>query len=274
MRTVLSIANFNMHCGMDGWGRPFDYVGAIRSLDTDVIVLEESWTVAGEPRGQAEVAAQQLGYDVVTHPLGEGRRIRPQVPHKAASWIAQPSWSDSNRALYMDGVRPLPAKVQALERWQSAEMGSWGIAVLTRPGLGVESHRVLPLTQLRADGVRRAALVVDLTVDGHPLSVVGTHMPHLPYGSHRTWAELRRLLRSSVRPDAVLSGDMNTWGPLVVAFMPGWRRAVRGRTWPSWKPHSQIDHIVVHGALRVLWGEVLPDAGSDHRPIRTTLEVR
>ena len=28
-RTVLSIANYNMHCGMDGWGRPYDYTRAI-----------------------------------------------------------------------------------------------------------------------------------------------------------------------------------------------------------------------------------------------------
>src|ERR1700761_5793865 len=40
--TLLSIANYNMHCGMDGWGRPYDYVAAIASLDADVIVLEEA----------------------------------------------------------------------------------------------------------------------------------------------------------------------------------------------------------------------------------------
>ena len=33
-RTVLSIANFNMHCGMDGWGRPYDYVAAIARART------------------------------------------------------------------------------------------------------------------------------------------------------------------------------------------------------------------------------------------------
>ncbi len=268
---MLSIANYNMHCGMDGFGRPYDYVGAITALGTDVIVLQESWTVAGESEGQAEQAARALGYDVVTHVLGEGRRIRPQ-DENGSSWISQPSWSNANRALYMDGVKPMPAKVQALPRWQAAEPGAWSIAMLTRPGLSVSSHRVVPLRQLRADGVRRAALMRDVSVAGRTVTVIGTHMPHLPYGSHRTWAELRRLLRTSARPDAVLSGDMNTWGPLVVFFLPGWHRAVRGRTWPAWKPHSQIDHIMVRGGLRPVSGDVLPDAGSDHRPIRTTLE--
>jgi endonuclease/exonuclease/phosphatase family metal-dependent hydrolase len=269
---VLSVANFNMHCGMDGWGRPFDYIGAMASFDADVIVLEEVWTVSGEETGQAEAAAAALGYTVFTHELGQGRRIRPQATAKG-SWIAQPSFSDAKRALYMDGQRPQPAKVQALARWQEAEPGTWGIAVLVRPELAIEATKVLPLQQLRADVVRRAALVVDLTVAGRPVSVVGTHMPHIPYGSHRTWAELRRILRTEARPDAVLSGDMNTWGPLVRFFLPGWHRAVVGRTWPSWSPHSQIDHIVTRGALRPLSGEVLPDAGSDHRPIRTTLEL-
>jgi endonuclease/exonuclease/phosphatase family metal-dependent hydrolase len=110
-------------------------------------------------------------------------------------------------------------------------------------------------------------------VEGHPISVAGTHMSHLHMGSHRNWAELRRQLRTEARPDAVLAGDMNTWGPLVHLFLPGWQRAVIGRTWPSWKPHSQIDHIMVRGALRAEAGVVLPDAGSDHRPVRAELSV-
>ena len=173
----------------------------------------------------------------------------------------------------MDGVRPVSAGVQALPRWQEAERGTWGIAVLVRPELPIEATRLVPMSTLRADRVRRAALVVDLTVEGHPISVAGTHMSHLHMGSHRNWAELRRQLRTEARPDAVLAGDMNTWGPLVHLFMPGWRRAVIGRTWPSWKPHSQIDHIMVRGALRAEAGVVLPDAGSDHRPVRAELSV-
>jgi endonuclease/exonuclease/phosphatase family metal-dependent hydrolase len=78
----------------------------------------------------------------------------------------------------------------------------------------------------------------------------------------------------AARPDAVLVGDMNTWGPLVHVFIPGWRRAVVGRTWPTWRPHSQIDHILVRGAaLRTRRGVVLPHAGSDHRPVRAELDV-
>ncbi len=196
---MLSIANFNMHCGMDGWGRPFDYLGAIESFGTDVIVLEEAWTADGDDEGQAELAAAHLGYQVFTHMLAEGRRIRPQ-PGAGSSWIAQPSWSGRNRALYMDGLRTQPEKVRALARWQEAEPGRWGIAVLVRPDWPVEATRLLHMSVLPSDMVRRAALVVDLTVEGHPISLVGTHMSHLLYGSHRNWAELRRQLRRGAAP--------------------------------------------------------------------------
>jgi endonuclease/exonuclease/phosphatase family metal-dependent hydrolase len=271
--TVLSIANYNMHCGMDGWGRPYDYVAAIAALDADVIVLEEAWTVAGDSSGgQAAEAARHLGYQVQAHTLGEGRRVRPQ-PEAPSRWRARNLFSDRAKALYMDGVRPVSARARGLARWQDAEQGTWGIAVLVRPSLAIESVQVVPMSALRADRVRRACLVVDLTVDGHPISVAGTHMSHMHMGSHRNWAELRRQLRTVARPDAVLSGDMNTWGPLVHLYMPGWRRAVIGRTWPSWNPHSQIDHILVQGAVRAVAGVVLPHSGSDHRPIRAELEV-
>jgi endonuclease/exonuclease/phosphatase family metal-dependent hydrolase len=275
LATVLSIANFNMHCGMDGWGRPYDYLAAIAALDADIVVLEETWTAdgdGGDRDGQAERAARHLGYQVVAHTIGEGRRIRPQ-PDADDRWIAQPSTRDRNRALYIDGVRPLHRGVQSLSRWQEAEPGSMGIAVLVRPELSIEASRILELRRLKADRMRRAAIVLDVTVDGRPISVGGIHMSHLLYGSPRHFAELRQRLRTEARPDAVLAGDMNSWGPPVRLFMRGWRRAVIGRSWPAWRPHSQIDHILVRGAVRPLAGAVFPHSGSDHRPIRAELEI-
>lgn len=270
---MLSIANFNMHCGIDGWGRPFDYLAAIAALDADVIVLEETWTHAGDDSGgQSAEAARQLGYQIVAHTLGHGRRIRPQ-PEAPHSWRARAFWSDQNKALFMEGVRPESEKVKALTRWQEAEQGSWGIAMLVRPELEIEATRLVHMRNLRIDRVLRAAIVADLTVDGRPISVAGTHMAHLLYGSPLNWAELHKKFKTEARPDAVLAGDMNSWGPLVHLFMPGWRRAIIGRTWPTWRPHSQIDHILVRGSVRPAGGRVLPHAGSDHRPIRVDLHL-
>jgi endonuclease/exonuclease/phosphatase family metal-dependent hydrolase len=269
---VLTVANYNMHCGMDGWGRPYDYLAAIGSLDADVIVLEECWTADGAATGQAEEVAAALGSQLVAHALGEGRRIRPQ-PDADDTWAPQPIWAEKNRALYMDGVRPLTESWTTLERWQEAEPGIFGIAVLLRPGLSIEETRLVHMSVLKRDRVRRAAIVVDLTVDERPISVVCTHMSHLLYGSPRNWRELHHQLKTEARPDAILVGDMNTWGPLVHAFIPWWRRAVRGRTWPAWRPHSQIDHILLRGAVHSVRSAVLADAGSDHRPVRAELRV-
>jgi hypothetical protein len=44
---VLTVANFNIHAGIDGWGRPYDFVSACRQIDADVLVLEETWTGDG-----------------------------------------------------------------------------------------------------------------------------------------------------------------------------------------------------------------------------------
>jgi endonuclease/exonuclease/phosphatase family metal-dependent hydrolase len=178
------------------------------------------------------------------------------------------------RSMYLTNTRPLRAADVASARYQEGVPGSWGIAVLTRGEWVIEGTRTLDLPLLTRDWVHRAAIVVDLTAEGVPVSVVGTHMSHLEYGSHQHYATLNRLLRTEARPDAVLLGDMNLWGPPVAAFLTGWHRVVKGRTWPAWNPHSQIDHILVRGQIQARSGEVLPAAGSDHRPVRAELILR
>ncbi|HEX7521178.1 MAG TPA: hypothetical protein VF441_03870, partial [Acidimicrobiia bacterium] len=62
--------------------------------------------------------------------------------------------------------------------------------------------------------------------------------------------------------------------PAVSAMLPGWRRPVRGRSWPSHRPHSQIDHVLLGPGIEALDAGVLDDVGSDHLPIRVTLDLR
>ena len=114
----------------------------------------------------------------------------------------------------------------------------------------------------------RALLQAELDVDGTNLTVVATHFSHLEFGSPLHAAALRRGLPPTDRP-AVFVGDMNMWGWTIAAMVPkGWRRVVRGKTWPARRPAHQIDHLLVTPSVEVVRGEVLPDAGSDHRPIR------
>ena len=272
---MLTVANFNMHAGIDGWGRPFDHVAVCAAFDADVLVLQESWTNddEGPGSGQAEQIAAALGYQIVTCTLARGRRSRPD-PAATDRWLPHLGFRSDRRSMYLTNTRPLRPADLASARYKEGESGSWGIAVLTRGEWVVEGTRTLHLPTLPRDWVHRAAIVVDLTAEGVPLSIVGTHMSHLEYGSHRHYASLNRLLRTEARPEAVLLGDMNLWGPPVRAFLSGWHRAVRGRTWPAWNPHSQIDHILVRGKIGVSAGEVLAAAGSDHRPVRADLILR
>jgi endonuclease/exonuclease/phosphatase family metal-dependent hydrolase len=272
---VLTVVNFNLHAGIDGWGRPFDVIAACATFDADVLVLQEAWAndTEGTGSGQAEQIATALGYEAVTCTLAKGRRTRPH-PGATEHWMPRLGFRASVRSLYVSTDKPFHATELAATRYQQGDSGSFGIAVLTRRGMTVDRTHTLRLPILERDRVHRAAIVVDLRVGGVPLSVVGTHMSHLQYGSPRNYADLRRLLRTEARPEAVLLGDMNLWGPPVRAFLPDWRRAVRGRTWPAWRPHSQIDHILVRGNIEVASSEVLPAAGSDHRPVRAELTLR
>jgi endonuclease/exonuclease/phosphatase (EEP) superfamily protein YafD len=85
-------------------------------------------------------------------------------------------------------------------------------------------------------------------------------------------AHLRGQLPRGPEP-TIVAGDFNLWGPPVVTILHGWRRTVRGRTYPAHRPHSQIDHILVNRAVRCVAAEVLPAYGSDHRAVRARLTV-
>ena len=262
------VATFNAHAGVDGWGRPFDVVAAAKATDADVLCLQECWTPDADPdAGTTAVIAEALGYRVVVeHTLASGRRAGPD-PEATDRWMPRFDWRSGSHAIALDSLRPLPRREARSARFADAEPGTWGIAVLSR--LPVASHRVVDLGHLPMDRCRRAALVVDLELG---LTVVGTHMSHLTYGSPIHFRRLARLLAPLTAP-TLLAGDMNLWGPPLGLFFRGWSRPVRGRTWPAWRPHSQLDHFLVRGQIAARGGEVLAAAGSDHRAVRVHLDV-
>lgn len=269
-RGSLSVATFNLHAGVDGWGRPFDVIGACREIDADVLVLEETWT-PGNGTGIAAAVGRALGYAVFEQSFAAGRLAGPH-PLADGRWMKSFDWRNSSHAIYLDSERPLEDKVVRSRRYLDAQPGDWGVAILSR--LPARSHGVVDLGRLRYDPARRFAVLVEVDVDGITLLVVGTHMSHMSYGAPiqflRLGRALRRLAPSGPR---VLAGDMNLWGPPVVAFFPGWRRALRRKTWPAWRPHSQVDHILIRGSLAVEGGEAFAPMGSDHLPLRVRLTI-
>lgn len=260
------VASLNLHAGVDGWGRRFDASSQFEALRADVVVLQETWS----PDDRASLACElgsRLGYTVVEVPLARGHVFGP--PSRPVSgWGPVPRSSRIAPSLRLKGDRNLRG---AAARWPAdrpAEAGTWGIAIASR--LPVLRSETVELGKLSRDPAPRAGLLMEVDLVGVPLVVVGTHLSHLTHGSP---SQLLRLRRSLPRPPTagVLAGDMNLWGPPVSALLPGWRRAVVGRTWPAGHPVAQLDHVLVNRVVTVVAGEVLGPGGSDHRAVRATL---
>jgi endonuclease/exonuclease/phosphatase family metal-dependent hydrolase len=233
---TLSFSSFNTHFGMVPRGRAFDVVEACGRLGSDIIALQEVYKPAEKPSSAAE-AASAHGYEI--HEL-------------------------------MLAPAALTPRVRIV-RDPSEAQGSWGLALLVR----MPARRLpdIPLGHAIADPAPRAALVVEIDVDGTPVIIATAHVSHRPHGSLMQLRRLEQALWTGVDSPAVLAGDMNMWGPVVSRSFPDWRRAVLGPTWPAHRPHSQIDHILVRGAVEIVSGGVGRALGSDHRPISVELRI-
>lgn len=237
----VTLGSFNLHMGRGTGGHdaPFyDVVAAVKEIDTDVVIVQEGWVPDGSDGNVVEVA-DALDYQVA-----------------ASFTVARASCHE---------------QVRLVTRGGRGGDGDWVIAILSRLPVR-QSHVVRLEPQLRRDPGRRALLVVDIAVEGAAFTVVGTHLPLLKDPVWRLAPAIRAALPPPEAP-AAFAGDMNMWGWCVERLLPvGWRRAVRGRTYPAHRPHSQTDHILVTPAVEVMESEVIPQtAMSDHRPVRARL---
>jgi endonuclease/exonuclease/phosphatase family metal-dependent hydrolase len=240
----LTLGSFNLHMGRGAGGHdaPFyDVVAAAKEVDADVLVVQEAWvpdqTAPDGPGDVAEIAGA-LGYEVAA------------------------SFSEA-RATCHDQVRVVAREGDAGE-------GGWVIALLSRlPVRQTEVVRLQP--QLRTDMARRALLIAEVDAGGTPFTVVGTHLPLLHNPVWRLAPAIRAALPGLDQP-AAFAGDLNMWSWCVDLLMPrGWRRSVRGRTYPAHRPHSQTDHVLVTPVVEVVESAVIPQVMSDHRPVRARL---
>ncbi|HEX7459968.1 MAG TPA: endonuclease/exonuclease/phosphatase family protein, partial [Acidimicrobiales bacterium] len=262
---TLRVASFNVHMGVDGWGRPFDLVAECAALDADVLILQEAWTPDDGTPGTAALVAGRLGYHVVAEADLAHARLYAPVATDTGRWA--PLLGQVRKTLRLDDER---FTVPAGSRDRASVSGRWGVALLAR--VPCRDAEVLSLGKLRRDPASRAVIRCTTALGGAELTVHGTHMSHITHLSPAQYRRLARLLPPLDRP-GVLAGDMNMWGPPASSFFRGWRRAVVGRTWPAHRPHSQLDHVLVTPALRVVDARVADGTGSDHRPVVVTLAL-
>jgi len=326
------VASWNVHSGVDGWSRPFDVVEGCRSIDADVLILQETWSSDGG-QSLARLVGESLGYRVhetaiaralmftpdpeagtkwgpalwwrslhgtrvdrhptrTQSPAPELRQYEPDgmetnidgpsrsdtryQPHRIEGAHGQPHETGRLRQAPDLGERPSTVFVRSARDRREAHRGTIGLAVLTRLETGYAEG--WDLGQLRSDPTRRSAIAVEVltgrqgTISRRSILVVGTHLSHLRQGSPVQISRLRKALARRAGPavPAVLAGDMNLPGLPLSVLLPGWKRCVRGPTWPAWHPLGQSDHILLTSAVRGE-GEVLPIQGSDHLPVRARL---
>ncbi len=192
----VTVASFNAHVGTDGWGRPYDLVGACRQLEAGVIVLQEIFTPL-DGLSQAEEIAAELGYECRQLPLARAWRRRVPV-WDGKGWEPSRALGRRTKSLRVGG-RGLPSGHGA--DLAAFEEGTWGVAVLSRHD--VVGSETIELGRLGRDYARRAALVVEIDVGGsreRPFSVIGTHAAHLTAGSPLQFRRLRGCPRRPGRP--------------------------------------------------------------------------
>lgn len=223
--------------------------------------------------------------------FGHHRGVRFDVPSLVESWscdvvVIPESWRHDDGTSILDPLRASGWHIEELEmmalelrhdlsgvRDGAPREGIWELALCSR--FPVVSRREIVLGTIGADPVgERRCLACVLDVGGTQVEVVALHTSSwlLSLGPLRHLAGLRSRLEITGGPQ-IIAGDFNFWGPPIAMMMRGWKRPVRGRTYPGHRPHSQIDHVLVRGGVSALSGEVLPETPSDHRPVRVRLRV-
>ena len=154
---------------------------------------------------------------------------------------------------------------------RTRERSKWRMVIMTRIPVRRLSDHVFPV--LRPFGQRaavRVQLESGLVIAG--IHLLGIHL--LGRAAVRDWRRERSELTALAAEVDVVAGDMNMWSPVVHRDTANLRPAVKARTFPANRPHSQIDHLLVSDRIEVVSAAVLPELGSDHLGLRATLRMR
>lgn len=159
---------------------------------------------------------------------------------------------------------------------RAQSLGWHGNALLVRRG--IDCHRAEPLDLPTLEP--RGAALAEVTIEGHKLRIVGTH---LDLSGLRRRDQVRSLMRtcSLCEPlPTVIMGDFNQWGRSTGAmreFGKDWQQLVPGPSYPARRPIARLDRIVATPHWSHVESEVhhssLSALASDHLPVWATLRL-
>lgn len=265
----MRVVTYNLHAGVDGYGRANDVVDSAVSLQPDLLFIQEVWR--GRAHDQYQDLATRLDLRGAFVELGTGERVTGAVGGRG--WQSPLALLRGEEGLFFDERRELTnhqkkRRAVAVGR----EEGVWGVALLTNRPL--HSFTIESLPQLRRDKVKRELIVARLSDGGHEFFAVSVHGAHLTHGSLLQYRHVaRRLQQLSNELPVVVGGDFNCWRPLLRTVLPGWRSGVRARTWPAWRVHSQIDHLLLRGNWTIVSSHAFRGP-SDHKALVMDATVR
>lgn len=149
-------------------------------------------------------------------------------------------------------------------------LGWHGIAMLKRPGIAVEAIHRYDLPALEP----RGALVVDLTIAGHTVRIVGVHLGLLRGNRRKQISYIAGRLADLERRPTIIAGDYNEWRDQVgLEMIPDWITVHSpGPTFPAGRPFLHLDRLAFSNDFELLDSRVIGDPraamASDHRPVR------
>lgn len=259
----MRVATFNLHAGVDGWGRTTSAIERTLEIRAQVLILPELWR-SDSGHDLFDELRRRGNFEGVFAPLAEAERNTSG--RKGQHWQPWLAHLNGERGLFFQEHRAL-SRAQARTRARATDLqrGEWGLGVLTT--LPIEETRIISLGRLDRERVNRALVLARLRGPSGSFWVAAVHGAHLSHGSRHQYRRVNHELAAlSPSLPILLGGDFNAWRPVLRLILPGWRSLVRAKTWPARYPHSQIDHLFVRGPWQLQRGFSLR-AGSDHRAL-------
>jgi endonuclease/exonuclease/phosphatase family metal-dependent hydrolase len=212
----------------------------LEGFDADIYILPETWV-----------------------PEGEQYRLPPRVLQWAEMEDKNIFHARSVGVIRQDG--------------KTRHRGELHTAIVTSFPMLETREFLLPKHPSDPSAERKVVAALLQTTGNKPLWVVGVHLSSrvtfVPIHNVRHLRKFIKQLSLDGYP-IVIGGDFNLWGWWVRIFLrKGFRRAVRGTSWPSELPHSQIDHILISEGITLSSGAVCQPGFSDHRAIVAEIKL-